>query len=100
MALNTPIRTLPQTLRGEMAALLALGGPMALTQIVQFSIYTIDTIMIGRVGTDALAAAAPGDTQESSAGGNELLKTQQTGQEPETSSKQPRSGAKFRSARR
>ncbi|MEL6688561.1 MAG: MATE family efflux transporter, partial [Pseudomonadota bacterium] len=60
MALNTPIRTLPQNLRGEMAALLALGGPMALTQIVQFSIYTIDTIMIGRVGTDALAAAAVG----------------------------------------
>ena len=60
MTLNTPIRSLPQNLRGETAALLALGGPMALTQIVQFSIYTIDTIMIGRVGTEALAAAAVG----------------------------------------
>ncbi|MGB3454945.1 MAG: MATE family efflux transporter, partial [Litorimonas sp.] len=60
MVLNTPIRALPRTLRGEMAALLALGGPMALTQIIQFSIYTVDTIMIGRVGTQALAAAAIG----------------------------------------
>jgi MATE family multidrug resistance protein len=60
MAVNAPIRSLPQTLRGETVALLALGGPMALTQIIQFSIYTIDTIMIGRVGTDALAAAAIG----------------------------------------
>lgn len=60
MAINAPIRSLPQTLRGEMAALLALGGPMALTQIIQFSIYTVDTIMIGRVGTEALAAAAIG----------------------------------------
>ena len=60
MALNAPIRSLPQNLRGEMAALLALGGPMALTQIIQYSIYVVDTIMIGRVGTDALAAAAIG----------------------------------------
>ena len=60
MALNAPIRQLPATLRGETGALLALGGPMALTQIISFSIYTIDTIMIGRLGTEALAAAAVG----------------------------------------
>lgn len=54
------IKKLPETLRGETRALLALGGPMALTQIISFSIYTIDTIMIGRVGTQALAAAAVG----------------------------------------
>ena len=60
MSVDTPITTLPRTLRGEMVALLALGGPMALTQIIQFSIYTIDTIMIARVGTISLAAAAVG----------------------------------------
>ncbi|MEM9601163.1 MAG: MATE family efflux transporter, partial [Pseudomonadota bacterium] len=60
MTVNAIPTQLPRTWRGEMGALLLLGGPMALTQIVQFSIYTIDTIMIGRVGTDSLAAAAIG----------------------------------------
>lgn len=60
MSSDTSIPTLPRTMRGEIAALLALGGPMALTQMVQFSIYTIDTVMIGRVGTESLAAAAIG----------------------------------------
>lgn len=60
MSGQTHIKKLPETLRGETRALLALGGPMALTQIISFSIYTIDTIMIGRVGTQALAAAAVG----------------------------------------
>ncbi|MFB9373531.1 MATE family efflux transporter [Algimonas porphyrae] len=60
MTVNAIPNALPRTWRGEMIALLVLGGPMALTQIIQFSIYTIDTIMIGRVGTDALAAAAIG----------------------------------------
>jgi MATE family multidrug resistance protein len=60
MSDQTHIKKLPENLRGETRALLALGGPMALTQIVSFSIYTIDTIMIGRVGTQALAAAAVG----------------------------------------
>lgn len=60
MGVNAPIRSLPETLGGETRALLALGGPMALTQIVSYSIYTVDTIMIGRVGVDALAAAAMG----------------------------------------
>ncbi|MGB6231080.1 MAG: MATE family efflux transporter, partial [Litorimonas sp.] len=60
MARTAPISSLPQSFGGETRALLALGGPMALTQIVSYSIYTIDTVMIGRVGTDALAAAAMG----------------------------------------
>lgn len=60
VSISRPVRALPETLGGETRALLALGGPMALTQIVSFSIYTIDTIMIGRVGTEALAAAAMG----------------------------------------
>lgn len=45
---------------GEARALLAIGVPMGLTQIVQFSINTIDVLMIGRLGPEALAASALG----------------------------------------
>lgn len=44
----------------EARALFLLGAPMALTQIVQFSINAIDVLMIGRLGPDALAAASLG----------------------------------------
>lgn len=46
--------------RRELRALLALGVPMGLTQLVQFSINTVDVLMIGRLGPEALAAAALG----------------------------------------
>ena len=46
--------------RKELVALLALGAPMALTQLVQFSINTVDVLMIGRLGADALAGSALG----------------------------------------
>ncbi len=46
--------------RKELVALLALGVPMALTQLVQFSINTVDVLMIGRLGADALAGSALG----------------------------------------
>ena len=46
--------------RKELYALLTLGTPMALTQLVQFSIQTIDVLMIGRLGPTPLAAAALG----------------------------------------
>ena len=46
--------------RAELKALLALGLPMGLTQLVQFSINTVDVLMIGRLGPEALAAAALG----------------------------------------
>ncbi|NWG70221.1 MAG: MATE family efflux transporter [Parvularculaceae bacterium] len=46
--------------RDELKALLALGVPMGLTQLVQFSINTVDVLMIGRLGPEALAAAALG----------------------------------------
>ncbi|MEO1014784.1 MAG: MATE family efflux transporter [Pseudomonadota bacterium] len=45
---------------GEARALFLLGAPMALTQIVQFSINSIDVLMIGRLGPDALAASSLG----------------------------------------
>ncbi|MEM8936121.1 MAG: MATE family efflux transporter [Pseudomonadota bacterium] len=44
--------------RREFAALMAIGAPMALTQLVQFSINTIDLLMIGRLGAEPVAAAA------------------------------------------
>ena len=44
----------------EFIALMAIGVPMGLTQLVQFSINTIDLLMIGRLGPDALGGAALG----------------------------------------
>ncbi len=46
--------------RREFAALMTIGAPMALTQLVQFSINTIDVVMIGRLGGEQLAAASLG----------------------------------------
>ncbi len=46
--------------RSELAALLALGLPMAATQLVQFSVMTVDVLMIGRLGPEQLAASSLG----------------------------------------
>lgn len=46
--------------RSEFAALLALGLPMAATQLVQFSVMTVDVLMIGRLGPEPLAASSLG----------------------------------------
>ncbi len=46
--------------RREFLALMALGLPMAATQLVQFSINTVDVLMIGRLGADYLAGASLG----------------------------------------
>lgn len=46
--------------RREFFALMAIGLPMALTQLVQFSINTVDVVMIGRLGPEPLAAGALG----------------------------------------
>lgn len=51
---------LPERWPEELRALLALGVPMALTQLAQFLIYSIDVLMIGRVSAKALAAASLG----------------------------------------
>ncbi|MGB0907324.1 MAG: MATE family efflux transporter [Maricaulaceae bacterium] len=59
MSETTSIK-MPSTWRGELKALLVLGIPMGLTQLIQFSIFTVDVIMIGRIGADDLAAAALG----------------------------------------
>ena len=51
---------LPETWFGEMRALMTIGIPMALAQLVQFSPYVADTLMIGRIGPEEIAAAAIG----------------------------------------
>jgi len=56
----TATRMLAAPWRREAAALLAIGAPMALTQVVQFFINTIDLLMIGRLGPEALAACSLG----------------------------------------
>lgn len=48
------------TWRAELAALLAIGVPMAATQLVQFSVMTVDVLMIGRLGPEPLAASSLG----------------------------------------
>lgn len=44
----------------EFAALMKLGLPMAATQLVQFSVMTVDVLMIGRLGPEPLAASSLG----------------------------------------
>ena len=46
--------------RLEVNAMIRLGLPMALTQLIQFSINTVDVLMIGRLGPEALAGASLG----------------------------------------
>lgn len=46
--------------RAELGALLALGLPMAATQLVQYSVLTVDVLMIGRLGSEPLAASSLG----------------------------------------
>ena len=44
--------------RREFFALMAIGIPMGLTQLIQFSINTIDVLMVGRLGPEFLAGAS------------------------------------------
>jgi len=53
-------KIMPANWPGELKAILALGTPMAATQLVQFLVYTIDVVMIARVSADALAASSLG----------------------------------------
>jgi MATE family multidrug resistance protein len=49
-------------LRREAGALLRLALPLAATQLAQMAILATDTLMLGRLATEALAAAALGNT--------------------------------------
>ncbi len=59
-ALEQPPLLPSHSWRDEFASLLKLGIPMGLAQLVQFSINTVDVLMIGRLGPEALAAASLG----------------------------------------
>lgn len=48
--------------RHEFRATTRLAGPLALTQLAQFSLTLTDTVLIGRLGGDALAAVGLGST--------------------------------------
>ena len=51
---------LPGNWQGEARSLLALGIPMALTQLAAYAVYTVDVLMIGRISPEDLAAASLG----------------------------------------
>jgi len=51
---------LPTHWRGELRELLKLGVPMAATQLAMFLVFTIDILMIGRIGPAAIAASSLG----------------------------------------
>ena len=65
---NRTLRTEPAPARGpipcmaEARELLKLAGPLAFTQLMQMAIMTTDLVMLGRVGKEAIAAAALGNT--------------------------------------
>jgi len=59
-ALTSQKTILPETWGGEMRALLTIGIPMALAQLVQFSPYIADALMIARIGPAEIAASAIG----------------------------------------
>jgi len=50
----------PNSWSAELGVLLKLGIPMALAQLIQFSVYFFDTVMIARIGPVDVAAAALG----------------------------------------
>ena len=59
-ATASPSAVLAHPWRDELGAMLKLGVPMALTQLVQFSIMTIDVLMISRLGAAYLAGSSLG----------------------------------------
>ena len=46
----------------ELRALMKLAAPLVVTQLAQMAIMTTDVVMLGRLGKDALAGAALGNT--------------------------------------
>jgi MATE family multidrug resistance protein len=61
--MNPALRSARQTdWLEELKALFALAGPLVLTQLAQMAIMTTDVLLLGRLSTHALAAAAIGNT--------------------------------------
>lgn len=57
-----PAFSRPTRLRREVAATLVLAVPLVLTQLAQMAMSFIDVVMIGRLGTEAMAAGVLGST--------------------------------------
>ena len=55
-------RNLKETYRKEVGLTLALAGPIVVTQLAHISLSFVDTIMVGRLGPEALAGVALGNT--------------------------------------
>jgi MATE family multidrug resistance protein len=53
---------LPAPYRREIKATLMLAGPIVVTQLAHISLSFVDTVMVGRLGPDALAGVALGNT--------------------------------------
>ena len=53
---------LPDALRTELRATLRLAGPVVAAQLAHISMGFVDTVMVGRLGPDALAGVALGNT--------------------------------------
>jgi MATE family multidrug resistance protein len=58
--IDAPLR--PSVWRGELIETIKLAGPLALTQLGQIAMMTIDLVLIGRLGEEAVAAAALANT--------------------------------------
>jgi MATE family, multidrug efflux pump len=59
---SRPMSATRQSYRTEIGATLALAGPVVLTQVAHISLSFVDTVMVGRLGPDALAGIALGST--------------------------------------
>ena len=60
--LPAPVSLLPTSLRRELRATLHLAGPVVAAQLAHISMGFVDTVMVGRLGPEALAGVALGNT--------------------------------------
>ena len=60
--LPAPVCLLPTSLRRELRATLHLAGPVVAAQLAHISMGFVDTVMVGRLGPEALAGVALGNT--------------------------------------
>ncbi|MBT3448839.1 MAG: MATE family efflux transporter [Bacteroidetes Order II. Incertae sedis bacterium] len=56
------MRNLPNTYRSEVGLTLTLAAPIVVTQLAHISLSFVDTVMVGRLGPEALAGVALGNT--------------------------------------
>jgi MATE family multidrug resistance protein len=57
-----PVPLLPDALQTELRATLRLAGPVVAAQLAHISMGFVDTVMVGRLGPEALAGVALGNT--------------------------------------